>query len=317
MSDNTPKYYLRKWTVSAIKKSGDIIMLSNSDSDPNSLRVTFDIRKLGYQAIYYGDISIWNLSEDLEQDLFLSSAEKDALRIVVSAGYKETQDVIFDGVVMQPMFDRENVTDFKTTFHCVDGPLVGSNFISLTLAKTAKQIDQIRQMAKSSHNTFKVDYITPNLNTTSLPRGKTFFGEVRDYLRGISKTNDTSWFVEDGNLNIVHPEDIPADQALKVGPNNGLIGVPQQTQDGVAFRMLLNPLIKLKKVAMNVQLDLEVIRQVKLQYGQRQTLLDQDGLYKVAGVRHIGDTRGNEWYTDVTAVNPMGLLFTLQAAAGQ
>ena len=29
---------------------------------------------------------------------------------------------------------------------------------------------------------------------------------------------------------------------------------------------------------------------------------DPSGLYVVAGVRHTGDTRGNEWYTEITGV---------------
>jgi hypothetical protein len=37
--------------------------------------------------------------------------------------------------------------------------------------------------------------------------------------------------------------------------------------------------------------------------GELPTLLDQDGLYFVAAVVHTGDTRGNEWYTDITGFN--------------
>jgi hypothetical protein len=57
-----------------------------------------------------------------------------------------------------------------------------------------------------------------------------------------------------------------------------------------------------------VKLDQTLIRQEKIRRGILQTRLDEDGLYRVAGVMHIGDTRGNEWYTEVVAVGFMGKL---------
>ena len=51
-----------------------------------------------------------------------------------------------------------------------------------------------------------------------------------------------------------------------------------------------------------MRLDNTSIAQMKREIGQFPTILDKNSEYIVAGVRHIGDTRGNEWYTDVTAV---------------
>jgi hypothetical protein len=88
-----------------------------------------------------------------------------------------------------------------------------------------------------------------------------------------------------------------------VSPKNGLIGVPEQTQEGVTFRTLLDPRIKLMTM---VKIDNSYIRQMRQEIGQYPALLDQDGQYQAYKVCHIGDTRGQEWYTEVEGIGRYG-----------
>ena len=79
-----------------------------------------------------------------------------------------------------------------------------------------------------------------------------------------------------------------------------VIGVPKQTPFGVIFRVLLDPRLLIKVPPMLAQLDRTVITQAAIQINQVQTPLDPDLMFVVAQVRHIGDSRGNEWYSEVT-----------------
>jgi hypothetical protein len=74
-----------------------------------------------------------------------------------------------------------------------------------------------------------------------------------------------------------------------------LLGTPEQTQLGVNFKVLLDSRLQFKLPAMQAQLKNVVIEQAPFQVRTNQSLLTQDGVYFAAGVRHVRDTRGNEW----------------------
>ena len=76
--------------------------------------------------------------------------------------------------------------------------------------------------------------------------------------------------------------------------------------DAVEFTVLLDPRVKVEKPLMTVKIDNSQIRFLKRQIGQPIRPLDQDGTYVVAEVRHIGDTRGNPWYTVIKAMKRVG-----------
>jgi hypothetical protein len=95
-----------------------------------------------------------------------------------------------------------------------------------------------------------------------------------------------------------------------------LIDSPQQTDVGVSFRVLLDPRLQCKLPPQQVKLDQAVIRQQAINYGQRPSLLTQDGVYMVAGIHIRGDSRGNEWYSEVIGVSAaQGLLSFLGGAS--
>ncbi|MGN5479531.1 hypothetical protein ACTMU2_29345 [Cupriavidus basilensis] len=86
----------------------------------------------------------------------------------------------------------------------------------------------------------------------------------------------------------------------------GMIGMPEQTQNGVTIKMLLNPSVKIGRL---IQIDNASVQQYEysLSTGQQaendrielQAKLQDDGFYYVMVAEHEGDTWGNDWYTDV------------------
>ena len=72
--------------------------------------------------------------------------------------------------------------------------------------------------------------------------------------------------------------------------------------------ILLNPNITMVNPAMNIKLEQATIREQLKQIGVAPTLLEQDGIYKVAKLTHRGDTRGNEWYTEITGIITQGMI---------
>lgn len=151
-------------------------------------------------------------------------------------------------------------------------------------------------------------YIAPVVGKP-LPRGKVMFGMAKDFMRLAAKTTSSVWSIQDGKLNM-YPETAYVPGAIpKITPDSGLIGMPEQTRNGVSFRMLLNPSIKIGQI---IELDNSTIQ--KYEYGlsipdevereriQQQNGLQAAGFYYVMRVDRVGDTRGDAWWNEVLCI---------------
>lgn len=287
--------------------------ISNSGFEPEALRVTFRIEMIGYQAYYYGEVTIYNLSGDTEQKIINEGA-----KVIVQAGYQNGHyGKIFEGFVFQPMRDRENVVDYKLTLNCVNQKAVlDHNLVKFTANAGQDPRTMIKNVAGQARTPINVGTITDDLETTTLPRGKVYFGEPKKYFRQIAQHNRAQWWVDEHGVQFGKITDVPKGQAIVYTPHTGLIGTPQQIDYGCAFRVLLDPRLKISNPAMAVKLDQTLIRQQKARIGQILSILDKDGIYRVIGVTHTGDTRGNEWYTDVIGVTSGGKIPAQLIGAG-
>ncbi|TWH46326.1 hypothetical protein [Sporomusa sp. KB1] len=296
--------------------------------DVSNLRCTFSIEKKARAVSNYAEINIYNLTNDTETEII-----KEGVRIIVEAGYDGIIDTetgqqtevkqygkIFDGDIIQFVRSREDNVDYVLSLICLDGDAFLNNGIlktTLNAGVTQRQIvEHIAQRSIVPNKTkpTEIGRISPELSTQRLPRGKVFFGMPKNYLGDIARDNAASFWVDEGKIYIAKATDIAPDEALVLTPQTGLIGSPQQVQDGVSFRCLLNPAIKLQTM---IKLDNVLIRQAKYQIGLIPSKLDEDGQYQVYKLNHIGDTRGDEWYTEVIGVSRYGLMPLMLATADQ
>ena len=296
----------RKWELTIINSDGSVKYVIPDPGRPEEvdLRIQFEIQTAIMQTPWYSDITIWNLNALTEQQI-LTSADK----VIMKAGYEDAAyyGKIFEGNVFQSLFDRENVTDFKTTLHCIDGlGIMDSNIVNFTTMAGYDQRTLIAQMSRQARTPINMGTITDSLKPQKMPRGKVLFGDHKKYLRDIAQDNGASHWYGNGNLNMGNINDTYQSEALVLTPDSGLIGTPQQIENGVYFRVLLNPNLKIIQPMMVVKLDMSVIRQMKVYQNQLIGPLDEDGEYKIVSVKHVGDTRGDEWYTDCIGINLVG-----------
>ena len=102
--------------------------------------------------------------------------------------------------------------------------------------------------------------------------------------------------------------------AIVLNAATGMVGFPQQTPGGITVRSLLNPKIKIGGL---VQIDNKAINQgvssaaganLYPASGRLEALpgylakISSDGFYKVLVQEYSGDTRGQEWYSDLTCL---------------
>jgi hypothetical protein len=239
----------------------------------------------------------------------------------------QSASLIFAGQVFQPLWERMNVTDYKVTLHCLIGLVeLSQNFVAFAQQVTAQnnQVQILQKIAAQSTNGIKVDSIddlqSSQVATTPFPRGRVVWGRPGDYLDTIASSNYQLFYLGPNGINVRNLEP-PSGQTIAdftfgppwppnvpFNPQNPsqytptIIGTPQQTQDGVVFRVLMDSRVKLGST---VALDFSGIKQLP-QYpltGQLPSILSADGTYVVCAIRHVGDTRGDDWYTEITAVN--------------
>ena len=277
-----------------------VLDISDSSFEPGALRITFDVTTVAWQTYWSADIVIYNLDEPTGTQILSSQG----MEVSLSAGYQNSgYGVIWDGYVMQALWDRENVVDFKITLHCMIGfDDLTRNFINRTYAGISQQ-QLITRMAKDCFRPIGVQSISTKLDAQVLPRGKTVFGNPKKYIDWVAADNNMmSWLTSKG-LNMTTPAAaLPGGTATVYTPATGLIGTPEQTDQGVMFRVLLDSSIQIKNPLMQVKIDNTIIRQQKRNIGELPHFLDSDGQYIVTMARYVGDSRGNDWYTEVTGV---------------
>ncbi len=291
--------YLRKASLITGDESGKALDLSE-------LRFRFSIRRGDTQTPNSADIRVYNLSRDTA-----NRVKKEFTRVVIQAGYEGNYGVIFDGTIKQVRFGRESQVDTYLDITAADGDRA-YNFsmtaVSLAAGQTAPN-NAVQYIIKDMATHGVTQGYIPDLPGNPLPRGKVIYGMTRDALRSLAQNTDTNWSIQDGKVNMIPltaymPGDVPVITAA-----TGMIGLPEQTPNGIKVRVLLNPTIKIGQA---IQLDNKSIQQMRYGLGVNQqqenffnelaSKLNDDGFYYVMVADHTGDTRGNDWYSDLTCL---------------
>lgn len=289
------KQFIRKASLIVGPDSGDAIDLS-------ALRFAFAVHRGDIQTPNSADIRIYNANDATAQAI-----DKEFTRVVLQAGYEGNYGIIFDGQIKQVRRGRESATDTYIDITAADGDSA-YNFATsaLSLAAGSTPNDHVAAVLQGmAEYSISRGYI-PDMPGNPLPRGKVIYGMSRDELRKIARNTQTQWSIQDGKLQLI-PETayLPGDVPVLTSAT-GLLGLPEQTQNGIKLKVLLNPSLKIGQA---VKLDNESIQRYRYNLAinqQAQNLmteqsnkLNSDGLYYVMIAEHQGDTRGNEWSTEL------------------
>jgi hypothetical protein len=309
----------RVWHITIENLDGSLVWelatSSTSPFVPEQLHITFNTVQTIQEGFWYCDISIYNLNPQTLNALILQG-----MKVTLSAGLQiygsmtNTQDVIFEGTVLQPIWTRENGNTSKLTLHCICGLIeVTNNFIAQTIAGGLSQRKIVAQMAAASH--FALDASDIDELSTQVSRASTFFGPPADALQNIADGNNANLWFSNMALHIRELRQQTDKPSIVYSPTSGLIGTPQQTQDGVEMKMLLDP-----KITLMTQIQLAkgiTINQLQRNMNTLPTILDQNNVYIVGRLKHYGDSRGNDWYTEVTGFVNAASILSLASGFGQ
>jgi hypothetical protein len=274
--------------------------MGGSGIDTSELRVVFSIEKSMAETPNYSEITIYNLSPATE-NMIIQTGD----RVILEAGYEGPQyGLIFDGDIVQPFRDKENGVTYKLTLVSQDGDqFINNGFVNASYAAGQTPASILRKVTSGASHPIEVENVSENLENLELPRGKVCFGLARHYLHQIAVTEQAAYYVNDGKVNIVKAMDVPTGRVIDLNPRSGLIGTPEMTDEGCKAKCLLNPLLNINSF---VHIDNAYVRQQKATRGSQPKQVDYDGIYRIIKLRHIGDTRGDIWYTEFTGIAQSG-----------
>lgn len=279
--------------------------------DLSTLRFRFAIRRGDLQTPNSADIRVYNVSDSTADRIRQILPQPEFTRVVIQGGYDGNFGILFDGEIKQVRRGRESSTDTYIDITAADGDSAYNfSMMSISLAAGSTPKDHVSAVLKDMATHGITEGYIPDLPGNPLPRGKVMYGMSRDEMRKIARNTQTAWSIQDGKLQIV-PETayIPGEVPV-ITSATGMIGLPEQTQRGINVRVLLNPNIKIGQA---IKLDNKSIQgyrfglaagpqQLQNENTEMQAKINSDGLYYVMCADHVGDTRGNEWYSDLTCL---------------
>lgn len=315
MSDSASEaqQYLRKCKLTVFGAGVDALDLSE-------LRIKFQIKRASSMTPNIGDIRVYNMTPETIARI---GNRKEFNRVLLEAGYGGNYGVIFIGNIIQLIAGRESATDTFIDILAGDGDQA-FNFavVNQTIAAGATPEQQVQaSLAEMKKKGVDAGHLG-DFPTTQLPRGKVMYGSAKNYLRNVAASTDKNWSIQDGKLTFIsNTSYLPGTRAVLTS-KTGMIGTPNQTNEGVNVKCLLNPLIK---IGGEIQIDNKSVERLKLNLADPKNVANipapqtADGVYYVLAAEHEGDTRGIPWYTTLVCLNrdvTSNPLNSVQAARG-
>jgi len=281
--------------------------------DLSEMHFKFHITQSNEESPNTAVIRVYNLSAKTVKEITSKNDGVEYTRVVLQAGYQNSSfGVIFDGTIKQFRKGRENALDTYLDILAAAGdPEYNFGAVKATLGAGATPQAVIK--AAAAQMGLPVGYLPPVFGGT-LPRGKVLWGMARNHLRNAANSQGWSWSIQDGKVQMIPLDSYLPGEAVVLTSGTGMIGLPEQTDDGIKVRSLLNPklsigaLIKIDNASINQTLAQpsnaipDGVGQLPYnQWAGLQMLADvsSDGFYFLYVVEHVGDSRGNDWYSDM------------------
>jgi len=269
--------------------------------DLSDFRFRFHVCRGDYQTPNSLDCRIYNLAPAT-----VAKIENEFSRVILQGGFEGNFGGLFDGTIKQPRKGRSSQTDTYIDITAADGDhAYNYSTLALSLAAGSTPTDSVQAMIQAMASSGISEGYLPELPGSGRVRGRVFYGMARDEMREFAQNCGCSWSIQNGKLTMIPltayiPGEVPI-----ISNDTGLIGTPEQTHNGINFRVLLNPSIKIgQKIKLDnatinkLRYGLDVQSQARNEFLAQQIKTNDDGEYYVMVSDHYGDTHSNDFFTD-------------------
>lgn len=253
--------------------------------------------------------------------------------IELYAGYQGSHGIIFQGSITQVRDSRENGVDTYIDITAIDGDEIhNSAFVSTTYAPGSTASSRLFQLVKATNelNSCGYEILSPTkeqldsflpkndpkstvtFGASPLLRHKSVVGSFSKIVEKECKLSriDTAITRRQG-LQVLSAYTIVTDPDYiwVINYKTGQLDIPYRTSDGVVVKTLLNP--NYVALAGSVHINNKSVREQEInvlapnEINQQQAVLIKqnyalDGYYKIYQITNVGDTRGEDWYSELT-----------------
>jgi hypothetical protein len=252
------------------------------------LRTQFRITKTIQPIPAQAEIVVTNLADNTRHNM-----QDKGGQIVLTAGYKDNNSVIFKGTV-RTIDHMHTESDWNTVLKSGDGEnsfQYGFSNISMKGFVTAQAAcDALAE--DTGLGIGNLDSVlstwTPANGFKGWNKGFHYFGNSSRKLTLILGTLGLTWSVQDGQIQVLPPYTSTNDPYYRLGQDSGLLGSPEHGSPDA--RGIKNSIVKAKclllpqlKIGMRVYLDSR----------------EHKGPMSIIRMVHTGDSMGQDWFTNL------------------
>jgi hypothetical protein len=292
--------YRRAWRINFLNEEGEeILTIQENTQTVNPPRLVFWVRQMIYIVNYMARFALYNLSPDTRAIL------QQARSVVFEAGYDGVMKTLHKGIIMN-IFDLRQQPDYAFVVVTQDF-FTKLNPIGMLIEETLTDRQAIKKSLESIPDLVIQDGNLRGLTDKPIEQrisyGNMTYIQVIEKLKQDLKIN--IW-ITNGVLYTcsTNPKRIVPQGAITIILNylSGMIGSPQVdvANAGINVKSLLNGdllpghFVRVQTLAPQIQVGGDNF----INFSQNQA---QNGDWEIFAVDHYGDSRGDDWYSNVSA----------------
>ena len=292
-----------------------VVRKGQTDADPDiamdlsEFRIKFTTQNADVESPNSCSIRVYNLSRDT-----LRTIRGEYSSVVLNAGYEGgNYGVIFKGSIKQFKIGRENATDSYLDIYASDGDIgYNQGIVAQSLAAGTTPLQTLQAAGAAMPGT-ALDTKSLTITKQNIPnlRGSVLLGMARARMRDVTSYLDAGWSIQNGEVVVTDNTGYRTGTTVQINSASGLIGIPEQTDQGIRVTCLLNSKIRIggrvelnnREIAQTMQQNPDSAPIAYNQWAGFQYLAavsgdpEGNGAYRAFVVEHEGDTRGHQWYT--------------------
>ncbi|WP_249278495.1 phage protein [Bordetella genomosp. 2] len=269
------------------------------------LRITFEIEKTTSEQPNPHKIRVYNLAAATRRAI-----EEPDLRCVLYAGYAEEHGpILMAAGAITFAYTAYDGPDVFTELEVRDGYVeIRDTAVSLGYGPGARASVIVREIARQMGLPLILEDDAPD---RTWAHGFSFYGPARQALHKVVAGTGLEWSIQNQQLQVIARGGTTRRQAVVLAADSGLLGYPERTREGA------------REKAKVKDRDTGEIRQIVSAQQQREgwrvsSLLlpsinagdlvklesrSVQGFYRADGVRHVGDSAGGDWQTQLDLVD--------------
>lgn len=191
-------------------------------TSPYALHISFSVQKQELESSNTAKVQVWNLNKQN-----LATLEAENCFLLLKAGYGNTLPVILSGTVSHTS-TRKDGSDMLTEIEVVDGLMeVRDTWVSMSYAGLVNTKKILDDTAAQMGLTVTYSY---NATFADIPNGFSFVGQAKNALSKACAVSGLEWSIQNGVLQIKKPGDVMNREVYVIGPETGLIEIPERVQ---------------------------------------------------------------------------------------